>query len=73
MQQSAEREISVVFQRLPISPDTRKHGNVIKEMTTPYKTKIFTAIKILRKEKKKRTDTKSLSEYFKKNETTAIS
>ena len=43
-------------------------------MTTPFKTKIFTAIEILRKEKKKRADTKSIFEYLKKNdETTDIS
>ena len=43
-------------------------------MTTPFKTKIFTAIEILRKEKKKRADTKCIFEYLKKNdETTDIS
>ena len=43
-------------------------------MTTPFKTKFFTAIEILRKEKKKRADTKSIFEYLKKNdETTGIS
>ena len=43
-------------------------------MTTPFKTKIFTAIEILRKEKKKRADTKSIFEHLKKNdETTDIS
>ena len=40
----------------------------------PFTTiEIFTAIKILRKEKKKRPDTKSIFEYLKKNETTDIS
>ena len=43
-------------------------------MTTPFKTKIYTVIEILRREKKKRPDTKSIFEYFKKNdETTDIS
>ena len=48
MQQSVEREISAAFQRLPITLDTPTHRNLIKEMATPFKTKIFTAIKILR-------------------------
>ena len=47
MQQSVEREISAAFQRLPITLDTPTHRNLIKEMATPFKTKIFTAIKIL--------------------------
>ena len=42
-------------------------------MTTPFKTKVFTAIEIFRKEKKERPDTKSLFEYLKKNERTDIS
>ena len=37
-------------------------------MTTPFKTKIYTAIEILRKEKKKRPDAKSIFEYLKKND-----
>ena len=37
-------------------------------MTTPFKTKIYTAIEILRKEKKKRPNTKSIFEYLKKND-----
>ena len=37
-------------------------------MTTPFKAKIYTAIEILRKEKKKRPDTKSIFEYLKKND-----
>ena len=49
-----------------------KHGNELSELTTPFKTKIFTAIETLRKEKKKRLDTKSIFEFLKKNETTEI-
>ena len=44
MQQSTERGISVAFQRLPITPETYKHENELKELTTPFKTKIYTAI-----------------------------
>ena len=73
MQQSTKRDISVAFQRLSVTPETRKHGNGLKELTTLFKTKTFTAIEILRKEKKKRPDTKSVFEYLKKNETTDIS
>ena len=73
MQQSREKDISVAFQRLSITPETRKHGNELKQLTTPFTTKYFTAIEILRKEKKKRRDTKSIFEYLKKNETTDIS
>ena len=59
---------------MSITPETRKHGNELKEVITPFKTKNFTAIEILRKEKKKRPDTKSIFEYLKKNdETTDIS
>ena len=47
MQQSVEREIRAAFQRLPVTLDTSTHRNLIKEMATPFKTKIFTAIKIL--------------------------
>ena len=68
MQQSTKRDISVAFQRLSITPETRKYGNELKELTTPFKTKIYTAIEILRKEKKKRPDTKSIFEYLKKND-----
>ena len=68
MQQSTEKDISVAFQRLSITPETRKHGNELKKLTTPFKTKIYTAIEILRKEKKKRPDTKSIFEYLKKND-----
>ena len=68
MQQSTERDISVAFQRLSITPETRKHGNELKELTTPFKTKIYTATEILRKEKKKRPNTKSIFEYLKKND-----
>ena len=39
-------------------------------MTTSFKTKIYTAIEILRKEKK-RPDTKSIFEYLKVNDETA--
>ena len=46
MQQPTERDISVAFQ------------SELKELTTPFKTKIYTAIEILHKEKKKRPDTK---------------
>ena len=70
MQQSTEKDISVAFQRLSITPKTRKHGNELKELTTPFKTKFFTVIEILRQEKKKRPGTKSIFEYLKKNETT---
>ena len=66
MQQSTERDISIAFQRLCITPETREHGNELKEMTTPFKRKIYTAIEILRKEKKKPPDTKSIFEYIKK-------
>ena len=66
MQQLTERGISITFQRLPVTPETRKHGNELKELTTPFKTKIYTAIEILRKEKKKRPDTKSIFEYLKR-------
>ena len=59
---------------MSITPETRKHGDELKELRTPFKTKNFTAIEILRKEKKKRPDTKSIFEYLKKNdETTDIS
>ena len=44
MEQSAERDISVAFQRLSVTPETRKHENELKELTTPFKTKIYTAI-----------------------------
>ena len=49
MQQSTERGISVASQRLSITPEIRKHGNELKELTTPFKTKIYTVIEILRK------------------------
>ena len=68
MQQSTETDISVAFQRLFITPETRKHRNELKELTNPFKTKIYTAIEILRKEKKKRPNTKSKFEYLKKND-----
>ena len=74
MQQSTKRDISVAFQRLSITPETRKHGNELKQLTAPFTTiEIFTVIEILRKEKKKRPDKKSIFEYLKKNETTDIS
>ena len=73
MHKSTEKDISVAFQRLSITPETRKHGNELKELTTPFKTKVFTAIEILRKEKKERPDTKSLFDYLKKNGKTDIS
>ena len=66
MQQPTERDVSVAFQRLSITPETRKHGNELKELATPFKTKIYTAIEILCKEKKKRLDTKPIFEYLKK-------
>ena len=71
-QQPTEKDTSVAFQRLPITPETQKHGNEPKELTT-FNTKIFTAIEILFKEKKKCPDTKSIFEYLKKNELTDIS
>ena len=67
MQQSTEKDITVAFQRLSITPETPKHGNELKELTTPFQTKIFTAIEILRKEKKKRPNTKSIFDYFGKS------
>ena len=70
MNQSTEIDISVAFQRLSITPATRKHGNELKELTIPFKTKIFTPIEVLRNKKKKRSDTKFIFEYLKKNETT---
>ena len=70
MQQSTERDISVACRRLSITPETRKPGNKLKEFTTPFKTKIYTAIEILHKEKKKRPHTKSLFEYLKKHDVT---
>ena len=73
MQQSREKYISVAFQRLSITLETRNHGNKLKGLTTPFTTKMFTAIEILRKEKKKRPDTKSIFEYLKKNDTNDIS
>ena len=74
MQQSTESDISVAFPRLSITPELRKPGNKLKEFTTPFKTKIYTAIEVLHKEKKKRPHTKPLFEYLKKNdETTDIS
>ena len=73
MQQSTEKDITVAFQRLSITPETPKHGNELKELTAPFQTKIFTAIEILRKEKKKRPNTKSKFDYLKKNEKTDIS
>ena len=44
MQQSTERDISIAFQRLSITPETRERGNELKKLITPFKTKIFTAI-----------------------------
>ena len=72
MQQSTERDISVAFQRLSITPEIRKYGNGVKELTTPFKTKKFTVIEILRKENKKGPNTKSIFEYLKKNETNDV-
>ena len=66
MKQSTERDISVAFQRLSITPETRKRGNELKELTTPVKSKIFTTIEILGKKKTKRPDTKSIFDYLKK-------
>ena len=68
MQQSTKKDISIAFQRLSITPETLKHENELKELTTPFKTKTFKAIEILRKEKKT-----SVLEYIKKKETTDIS
>ena len=50
MQQSTKRDINIAFQRLFITPKTRKHRNEPKELTTPFKTKIYTAIEVLQKE-----------------------
>ena len=72
MNQSTEIDISVAFQRLSITPETRKNGNELKELTTPFKTKIFTPIEVLRKEKKKCSDTKFSFEFLKNNKTTDI-
>ena len=52
MQQSTERGTSVAFQRLSITPETPKHRNELKESTTPFKTKIYTAKEILRKKRR---------------------
>ena len=52
MQQSTEKDTNAAFQRLFITPETQKHGNELKELTT-FKTKIFTATEILHKQKKK--------------------
>ena len=57
MQQSTEKDTSVAFQRLSITPETQKHGNELKELTISNTTN-FTAIEILCKEKKKCPDTK---------------
>ena len=70
MQESTESDISVAFHRQSITLETRKHANELKELTTPFKTKISTRTEILRKEKKKRPDTKSIFEYLKKNDET---
>lgn len=72
MQQSTEKETSVAFQRLFITPETQDHGNELKALTT-FTTKIFTATYMLHKEKKKCPNAKSIFEYIKKNETTDIS
>ena len=66
-QQLTERDISITFQRVSITPETRKQGNEREELTTPFKTKIYTAIGIFCKENKKRPDTKFIFEYPKKN------
>ena len=50
----------------------QKNNYELKELTT-FKIKIFTAIEILHKEKKKCPDAKSIFEYLKKNETNDIS
>ena len=34
MYQSTEKDISVAFQRLSVTPETQKHGNELKEVTT---------------------------------------
>ena len=72
MQQSTEKETSVAFQRLFVTPETQTHGNELKELTT-FKTNIFTATEMLHKEKKKCPNSKSIFEFIKKNETTDIS
>ena len=72
MQQSTKKETSATFQRLFITPETQKHGNELKKLTT-FKTKIFIATEMLHKEKKKCPNAKSIFEYIKKNETTDIS
>ena len=41
MQQSTERDTNVAFQRLSIIPETPKHRNELKELTTPFKTKFM--------------------------------
>ena len=64
MHNSTEKDISVAFQRLSITPETRKHGNKLKELTTPFKTKVFTAIETLHGEKKRCANTKSIFEYL---------
>ena len=68
MQQSTEKDISVASQILSITPEKRKHGNELKELTSPFKTKIYTAIEILREDKRKSPHTKSIFEYHKNND-----
>ena len=63
MQQSTEKDTTVAFLRLFLTPETQKHGNEQKELTT-FKTKIFTATEILHKEKKKCPNAKSIFEYI---------
>ena len=52
----------------------QKHKNMEmkQKLTTPFKTKSFKTIEIWCKEKKKHPDTKSISEYLEKNDTTDI-
>ena len=68
MQQSIERDIIIAFQRLSVTPETRKHGNELKELTITFKTNFYTAIEILPKEKKKRPDAIFIFEYLQKND-----
>ena len=56
-----------------ITQKSRIIGNERTSSTTPFKTHVFARIEVLRKEKKKHPNTKSISEYLKKNETSDIS
>ena len=60
MTQSEDNEISFVFQRLSLDPEPNDQN---KSKFT-FTKKVFEAIDILRKKKKKRPDTKSICELI---------